>query len=85
MVRINISIDSDKLQELDRIRKMKGKSRSKFIVEAADLYIGQYKQKIARQKRKNAIKEAINIQNELREQSKGWDGVSEIRKWRESR
>ena len=36
-------------------------------------------------KRKQNISEAIKIQDELKKYSKGWDGVFEIRKWRESR
>jgi len=35
--------------------------------------------------RKQNISEAIKIQNDLKKYSKGWDGVSEIRKWREPR
>ena len=41
------------------------------------------KQKLDLQRRENILK-AIKIQNELKKYSKGWDGVSEIRKWRES-
>jgi len=35
--------------------------------------------------RKQNMSEAIKIQDELKKYSKGWDGVVELRKWRESR
>ncbi len=85
MVRVNISIGKDKLEELDNIREKKGISRSKLLREAADMYIDKYKKDQAQKKRKESIKQAIKTQDELRRQSGEWDGVSEIRRWRESR
>ncbi len=85
MVRVNISIEEEKLKEIDAIRKEKGLSRSRFLKEAAGLYIENYRRELAKEKRKEKIKEAIKIQDKLRNNSKGWNGISEIRKWRESR
>ena len=39
----------------------------------------------ARLRDKRRIKEAILVQDKLREKSRGWDGVAEIRKWRDLR
>ena len=39
----------------------------------------------ARLRDKGKLKEAILIQDKLREKSKGWDGAAEIRKWRDLR
>ncbi|MGM0365717.1 MAG: hypothetical protein ACQEP5_04205 [Actinomycetota bacterium] len=78
MTSIDINIDQHILQEVDRIRKIKGMNRSRFFQEAAELYIKQYA------KKKGAIKEAIRMQNRLRRQAGKWDGVVEIRKWRDS-
>ena len=39
----------------------------------------------ARLRDKRNIKKAILVQDRLREKSRGWDGVAEIRKWRDSR
>ncbi|MFO7928580.1 MAG: ribbon-helix-helix protein, CopG family [Candidatus Humimicrobiaceae bacterium] len=85
MVRVNISIGKEKLEKLDSIRKKKGISRSKLLREAADMYIDKYKKDQAQKKRREAIKQAIKTQDGLKNLSGEWDGVSEIRKWRESR
>lgn len=34
---------------------------------------------------KTKVEEAIKIQDELRKKSKDWNGVEEIRRWREAR
>lgn len=85
MVRVNLSISEKELQILDDMVKNKNVSRSKLIREAIELYKNEFDKKEAENERIKRIKSAINIQNNLSKYSKDWDGVSEIRKWRESR
>ena len=85
MVRINLSIDEKELQELDNIRKKENLSRSKLIREAIQLYKRKFDKLDLENRRIDKIKNAIRIQDSLRKYSKDWDGVSEIRKWREAR
>ena len=85
MVRINLSIDEKELQELDYMSGKVNISRSKLIREAIRLYKKEFDKKDMENKRIERIKNAIRIQDSLRKYSKGWDGVSEIRKWREAR
>ena len=85
MVRVNLSIGEKELQMLDDMVKDKNISRSKLIREAIELYKKEFDKKEAEIKRVERIKSAINIQDDLSKYSKDWDGVSEIRKWRESR
>jgi metal-responsive CopG/Arc/MetJ family transcriptional regulator len=85
MVRVNLSISEKELQILDDMVKNKNVSRSKLIREAIELYKNEFDKKEAENERIERIKSAINIQNNLSKYSKDWDGVSEIRKWRESR
>lgn len=85
MVRINLSIDEKELQELDYMSGKVNISRSKLIREAIQLYKKEFDKKNMENRRIEKIKNAIRIQDSLREYSKGWDGVSEIRKWREAR
>jgi len=85
MVRVNLSIDEKELQELDRIKEKENISRSKLIREAIALYKKEFEKIDLENRRIEKIKNAIRIQNDLRKYSKGWDGVSEIRKWREAR
>ncbi|MBU2563899.1 MAG: ribbon-helix-helix protein, CopG family [Actinobacteria bacterium] len=85
MVRINLSIDEKELQELDNIRKKENLSRSKLIREAIQLYKRKFNKIDLENRRIEKIKNAIRIQDSLRKYSRDWDGVSEIRKWREAR
>ncbi len=85
MVRINLSIDEKELQELDYMSGKVNISRSKLIREAIQLYKKEFDKKNIENRRIEKIKNAIRIQDSLRKYSKGWDGVSEIRKWREAR
>lgn len=85
MVRINLSIDEKELQELDYMSGKVNISRSKLIREAIRLYKKEFDKKDMENRRIEKIKNAIRIQDSLRKYSKGWDGVSEIRKWREAR
>ena len=85
MVRINLSIDEKELQELDNIRKKENLSRSKLIREAIQLYKRKFNKIDLENRRIEKIKNAIRVQDSLRKYSRNWDGVSEIRKWREAR
>lgn len=85
MVRVNLSIGEKELRELDRIREKENISRSKLIREAIVLYKKEFEKIDLENRRIEKIKNAIRIQDDLRKYSKGWDGVSEIRKWREAR
>ena len=51
--------------------------------------IGLYKREFEKEKseksRREKIKKSIRVQDNLRKYSKDWNGVSEIRKWREKK
>lgn len=83
MVRINAIFSEDMLKEIDAIAKGKKKSRSMLLREAVEKLIEEHKRKLEEEHRKARIKHAIKIQDRLRKKSGKWNGVSEIRKWRE--
>ena len=85
MVRINTVFQEDILEEIDLIAKEEGKSRSALLREAAQKLIREHQQMKAEENRQKKIKRAIDVQNSLRKKSGRWDGVAELRKWRESR
>jgi len=83
MVRINAILSEDTLVKIDAIAKEKKKSRSSFLREAAEKLIDEYqRQKLEEIKRERIIR-AIEIQDKLKKKSGMWNGVSEVRKWRE--
>ena len=82
-MRINIVFQQDIIEEIDRIAKEKGKSRSRLLREAAQSYIKQYQAQKAEEVKRKKIKNSMEVQDRLREKSGKWDPVSELRKWRE--
>jgi metal-responsive CopG/Arc/MetJ family transcriptional regulator len=84
MVRINISIDEAELEDLDRLRKQSKITRSGLIRQAIGLFKKELEKQKIEENRKKELLEAFKIQKELSKLTEGWDGVSEIRKWRES-
>jgi len=76
MLKINITLPNDFLREIDKTAKEEHLSRSEFIRKAVRTYWEVCKQN---------IREAMEIQDKLRKKAGKWNGVAEIRKWRETR
>jgi len=85
MLKINITLPNDFLREIDKTAKEEHLSRSEFIRKAVRTYWEVCKQKAAEKKRAQNIREAMEIQDKLRKKAGKWNGVAEIRKWRETR
>ena len=85
MVRINAVFQEDIIEEIDRIAKEKGKSRSRLLREVAQSYIKQYQIQKAEDMKRRKIKTSMGVQDRIRQKSGKWDPVSEIRKWRDRR
>jgi len=85
MVRINAILPEETIKKIDTIAKEEKKSRSKLLREAAEKLINEYERIKAEQIRKERLMNSIKIQDKLREKAGKWNGVSEVRKWRELR
>ncbi|HCC68290.1 MAG TPA: hypothetical protein DEP99_00150 [Nitrospiraceae bacterium] len=83
MVRINTILSEDILEKLDNIARDEKKSRSMLLREAAKKLIEEYQHRLEERRKKELRRHAIDIQDRLRKKSGKWDGVLEIRKWRE--
>jgi metal-responsive CopG/Arc/MetJ family transcriptional regulator len=83
-MRINTILSEEIIKELDAIAREEHKSRSLLLREAAEKFIEEYHRKLEEARRKKRIKQAIKTQDNLRKKSGKWNGVSEIRKWREA-
>jgi len=82
-MRINASLTDDLLKKIDEAASEQNKSRSRFIREGAEKYIAEHERTKEAEKRKEAFAQAIRLQDKLRKKSGKWDGVGEVRKWRE--
>ncbi|HHT9130272.1 MAG TPA: ribbon-helix-helix protein, CopG family [Candidatus Brocadiaceae bacterium] len=85
MVRINAILPEDTIKKIDSIAKEEKKSRSGLLREAAEKLITEYQKFKAEQLRKERLVHAIETQNKLKKKAGKWDGVSEVRRWRELR
>ena len=83
MVRINAILSEDTIKKIDSIAKEEKKSRSGLLREAAEKLITEYQKFKAEQLRKERLAHAIETQNKLKKKAGKWDGVSDVRRWRE--
>ena len=84
MARVNIVLPETLLITIDRLTKQEKINRSEFFRRAARIYEQVREEEEAKRRKKEAIKNAILIQNELRESTLPWDGVAELRRQREA-
>ncbi|MDI6689270.1 MAG: type II toxin-antitoxin system HicB family antitoxin [Actinomycetota bacterium] len=84
MLKINITIPAGFLKKIDRTAKEEHLSRSEFLRKAVEAYWESQRTKQAEKKRTQNIREAMEIQSRLRKKAGKWDGVAEIRRWREA-
>jgi len=78
VVKINVSLPDDVLQELDRAAREAETSRSEFLVQAARHYLAGKEEERARERRRSAAESIRRIGEEIGP----WDGTAEILKWR---
>jgi len=84
MVRINAVLPEDMIEKLDGIAKDEKKSRSMLLREAAEKLIEEHQIRLEEKRRRVRIKRSIDVQDKLRKKAGKWNGVSEIRRWRET-
>ena len=84
-LKINITLPEEELGRIDKFVKTKGTTRSGLILEALQFYIQRAEKEEAERKRRLFMKKAATNIRKLREKSGKWDGVAEIRKWRDSK
>jgi metal-responsive CopG/Arc/MetJ family transcriptional regulator len=83
MVRINAVLREDIVEELDIIAKEEHKNRSELLREAAEKLIAEHRLRREEELRRARLERSVATQERLREKSAGWDGVAEVRKWRD--
>lgn len=84
-VKINITVPKEELKKVDAFARKQGNTRSGLIQQALDLFMKEREGEEEERKRRAEMMKTIREIKQLRERSGDWDGVSEIRKWRESK
>ena len=85
MSKINLNINDDLLKELDAASGKSGINRSEFIREAVASFISQKLEEEKKILKKKKIEEAMQFFDKVSRKNKGWDGVEEINRLRQSR
>lgn len=83
--KINITLSEEELSQIDDFAERRSSTRSSFIREAVKSYMERARTEEEEKRRRKRMQEAALDIRKLRKKAGDWDGVSEIRKWRDSR
>jgi metal-responsive CopG/Arc/MetJ family transcriptional regulator len=84
-VKINITLPEEELKRVDAFARRHGNTRSGLVQRALHFFIKQKEREEEERKRRVEMTKAISEIKQLQEKAGEWDGVSEVRKWREAR
>jgi len=85
MKRLNITMSDEVFEDLENLKREEKLNRSELIRRAVVLYKNEFDKRLREKIRKEKVLRAISKINEIRESTGVWDGVKEIRKFRDSR
>ncbi|NIS69873.1 MAG: ribbon-helix-helix protein, CopG family [Proteobacteria bacterium] len=83
-MKINITLPEDEINRVDRYTKEEGTTRSGLILRALRAYMKRKEKEAAERTRRLLIQKASSDIRKLRAKAGKWDGVAEIRKWRDA-
>lgn len=83
-MKINITLPEDELSRIDKYIKQECTTRSGLILQALRTYIEGKEEEAEERVRRLAIQRASSDIRKLRAKAGKWDGVAEIRKWRDA-
>ncbi len=84
-VKINITLPDEELKRVDAFARKQGNTRSGLIQRALHFFMKQKEREEEERKRRGERTKAHLDIKQLKEKAGEWDGVSEIRKWRDSK
>jgi metal-responsive CopG/Arc/MetJ family transcriptional regulator len=84
-VKINITLPQEDLGRIDALVASQGGTRSGLILEALRSFMELAKEQETLRAKRMTIRKASEEIRKLRKRAGEWDGVSEIRKWRDLR
>ena len=83
-IKINITLPKDELGRIDEYSREEGTTRSGLILRALRAYLMRREEEAAERMKRLVIKKASSDIRKLRVKAGEWDGVSEIRRWRDA-
>ena len=83
-VKINVTLPEEELKRVDAFARKQGNTRSGLVQRALHFFMKQKEREEEERKRRGEMTKAISEIKQLKEKAGEWDGVSEIRKWRDS-
>lgn len=83
MIRVNVVLAKETVEQLDVIAREEHKNRSEVLREAATAKIEEYRRALAEKQLRERRQRAVAVQDRLREKIGDWDGVAQIRDWRD--
>jgi len=83
-MKINITLPEDELSRIDKYVQQERTTRSGLILQALRTYIEGKEEEAEERGRRLAIQRASSDIRKLRAKVGKWDGVAEIRKWRDA-
>lgn len=84
-VKINITLPEEELKRIDTFARKHGNTRSGLVQRALHFYVKQKEAEEEERRRREGMTKAIVEIKQLRQKAGEWDGVSELRKWREAK
>ena len=84
-IKINITLPRDELGKIDAFARKEADSRSGFIRRAVNFFMEEREREEKEEERRRRMMKAAADIRRLREKSGNWDGVAEVRKWRDTR
>jgi len=85
IVKINITLPEEELRTIDDFVREKGETRSGLILRALEFFMEESQKMKAEEARRREKEEAFKEILRFRDKAGGWDGVAEIRRWRDRR
>ena len=85
MRRLNITISDEVFKDLETLKREEKLNKSELIRRAIVLYKNEFDKRLKENIRREKVLKAISKINEIRESTGVWNGVKEIRRFRDSR
>jgi metal-responsive CopG/Arc/MetJ family transcriptional regulator len=85
MVKVNISLSQEILDEIDKVSEEENMYRSELLRKAFQTYVEVLEENKKEQKKRKGIEKAVKLQDEIREKIGTLDLITDLRKWRDRR